>query len=98
MKSVFFSRHSNVGAVRAPLLVGSIVMNNHDNITLGVPPPVVTSTNPNAHDQGATNKTIAVNGTGFINGATVATSFSGTGITVNSTTFGSSWVWRPRKF
>jgi hypothetical protein len=43
---------------------------------------------PNSRGQGATNQSIAVTGSAFVNGATVA--FSGTGITVNSTTFVSS--------
>ncbi len=50
--------------------------------------PTVTSTNPSSRGQGATNQNIAITGTNFANGAIA--SFSGTGITVNSTTFNSS--------
>jgi prepilin-type N-terminal cleavage/methylation domain-containing protein len=50
--------------------------------------PTVTSTSPSSGSQGATNRTIGINGSGFINGATVA--FSGAGITVNSTAWASS--------
>jgi large repetitive protein len=47
------------------------------------PLPTVTSLVPNSRGQGATNQTIAINGTGFVNGATVT--FSGSGITVTNT-------------
>jgi prepilin-type N-terminal cleavage/methylation domain-containing protein len=47
--------------------------------------PTVTSTNPNSRGQGATNQNVTINGTGFVNGAVA--SFSGTGISVNSTTW-----------
>ncbi len=47
--------------------------------------PTVTSTSPTPRGQGAVSQTITINGSGFINGASVA--FSGTGITVNSTTY-----------
>ena len=47
--------------------------------------PTVTSTTPASRGVGATNTVVAVNGTNFSSGATVA--FSGTGITVNSTTY-----------
>jgi hypothetical protein len=49
--------------------------------------PTVTSTSPASRGQGATNQTIKLTGTGFVNGETLAASFSGTGITVNSTSF-----------
>jgi Putative Ig domain/Quinohemoprotein amine dehydrogenase, alpha subunit domain III len=49
------------------------------------PLPSVTSTTPSSRGQGATNQTIAINGANFVNGAVV--SFSGSGITVNSTTW-----------
>ncbi len=49
--------------------------------------PTVLAVNPNALDQGAINQSLTVTGTGFINGAPLATAFSGTGITVNSTTY-----------
>lgn len=48
----------------------------------------VTSVNPNTLGRGATNAVIAINGTGFVSGATV--SISGSGDTVNSVTFVSS--------
>jgi hypothetical protein len=47
--------------------------------------PTVASTSPSSRGQGATNQNVTVTGTNFVNGA--AASFSGTGITVNSTTF-----------
>jgi hypothetical protein len=47
--------------------------------------PTVESTSPSSRGQGATSQTIAVKGKAFVSGASV--SFSGTGITVNSTTF-----------
>jgi large repetitive protein len=50
--------------------------------------PTLASTTPNTRAQGLVNQSIAVNGTGFVSGATV--SFSGTGITVNTTTFNTS--------
>jgi IPT/TIG domain len=46
--------------------------------------PTLTSVTPVIIGQGATNVNLAVNGTNYVNGATVA--FSGTGITVNSVT------------
>jgi hypothetical protein len=47
--------------------------------------PTVASTSPSSRGQGASNQTIAVKGTNFQSGATA--SFSGTGVTVNSTSF-----------
>jgi len=52
--------------------------------------PTVTATSPASRGQGATNQNIVVTGTGFINGTGLAASFSGTGITVNSTTYTSA--------
>ena len=52
-------------------------------------PPTVTSLNPSTGDQGATNESITVTGTGFQSGAAV-TFPNNAGITVNSTTFNSS--------
>ncbi len=49
--------------------------------------PTVTSTSPSSLDQGATGQNVSIVGTGFDSGASLAASFSGTGITVNSTTF-----------
>lgn len=49
--------------------------------------PTVTSVSPSSAGQGATNDNLTVTGTGFISGGPLATAFSGTGITVNSTTF-----------
>jgi hypothetical protein len=49
------------------------------------PPPTVTSTSPPSVAQGATSQNVGVVGTNFLSGASV--SFSGTGITVNSTAF-----------
>jgi hypothetical protein len=49
--------------------------------------PTVTSTSPASRGQGAQNQTITINGTGFVNGASLASSFSNPGITVLSTTF-----------
>jgi hypothetical protein len=50
--------------------------------------PTVTSTSPSSRGQGANSQTVTVAGSHFLSGASVA--FSGTGITVNSTTFNSS--------
>ena len=47
--------------------------------------PSVTSTSPSSGGQGAASQSITVTGSNFVGGA--AASFSGTGITVNSTTF-----------
>ncbi len=52
------------------------------------PAPTVTSATPNSRGQGAVNQNITIVGTEFVNGAVA--SFSGSGITVNSTTFVSS--------
>jgi hypothetical protein len=49
------------------------------------PAPTVESTSPSSRGQGAASQTIAIKGKDFVSGASVA--FSGTGITVNSTTF-----------
>jgi hypothetical protein len=49
--------------------------------------PTVTSASPSAGDQGATSFNVTITGTNFINGPALAVAFSGTGITVNSTTF-----------
>ncbi len=57
------------------------------SITIGTP-PTITSLNPSSRGQGAVNQTITITGTNFQTGAVV--SFSGTGITVNSTTFTNS--------
>jgi hypothetical protein len=50
--------------------------------------PTVTAATPSSRGQGATSQNIVVTGNFFLNGAAV--SFSGTGITVNSTTFNSA--------
>ncbi|MEY2420264.1 MAG: hypothetical protein QOI95_331 [Acidimicrobiaceae bacterium] len=50
--------------------------------------PNITSLNPNARGQGTSHKSVAVNGTGF--DATSVVTFSGTGITVHSTTHNSA--------
>jgi len=47
--------------------------------------PTVSSTSPSSLGQGAANQNVTVNGSNFVSGASV--SFSGTGITVNSTAF-----------
>jgi prepilin-type N-terminal cleavage/methylation domain-containing protein len=52
--------------------------------------PVVTSTNPSSRGRGLTSQNIVITGSGFASGAGLAASFSGNGITVNSTTFNSS--------
>ncbi len=52
------------------------------------PAPTVTSTTPSSLGQGATKQSVTINGTDFDSGASA--SFSGTGITVISTTFVSS--------
>ena len=50
--------------------------------------PTVTSATPASRGQGAVSQNITIAGTGFVNGAVV--SFSGAGITVNSTTYNSA--------
>src|SRR6266511_3770363 len=50
--------------------------------------PTVSSTSPSSRPQGATSQIIVITGTNFVSGANA--SFSGTGITVNSTTFNST--------
>jgi prepilin-type N-terminal cleavage/methylation domain-containing protein len=57
------------------------------SITIGTP-PTITSLSPSSRGQGAANQTIIVTGTNFQSGAVVG--FSGTGITVNSTSFTNS--------
>src|SRR5690349_2460955 len=64
----------------------------HAQITLGpsvpgltAPPPHITSISPTSGTQGDTGDVIQVLGSGFDSGCTVT--FSGTGITVNSTSF-----------
>jgi ribosomal 50S subunit-recycling heat shock protein len=52
--------------------------------------PNAESVSPSSRGQGATGQTIAIKGSGFVSGTGLAVSFSGTGITVNSTTFKSS--------
>ncbi len=52
--------------------------------------PSIESTSPSSRPQGASGQTITVKGSGFASGTGLAVSFSGTGITVNSTTFKSS--------
>ncbi|MFA5890582.1 MAG: IPT/TIG domain-containing protein [Actinomycetota bacterium] len=47
--------------------------------------PTPTSASPSSRGQGATSQTVTITGTGFQDGATVA--FSGSGVTVASTTF-----------
>ncbi len=49
--------------------------------------PTVTSTSPSSRGQGATSQNITVTGNYFVSGAGLAVTFSGSGITVNSTTF-----------
>jgi hypothetical protein len=49
--------------------------------------PTVTSTSPSSRAQGVVSQNVTVNGTGFVTGAGLAATFSGTGVTVNSTTF-----------
>jgi Tfp pilus assembly protein PilV len=50
----------------------------------------VTSTSPSSLGQGATGQVVAINGSNFINGAPLAVSFSGSGISVGSVAFVSS--------
>ncbi len=52
--------------------------------------PNAESVSPGSRGQGATSQTITVKGSGFVSGTGLAVSFSGSGITVNSTTFKSS--------
>jgi len=55
---------------------------------LPVPPLSIATVDPSSLDQGATDRDIAITGTGFLDGAVV--SFSGSGITISSRTFVSS--------
>ena len=52
--------------------------------------PTVTAVSPTSLAQGATNQSLTITGTDFVSGASLATVFSGTGITVNSTTLNSA--------
>ncbi len=52
--------------------------------------PTVASASPSSRAQGASSQTVAIKGTNFESGTGLAASFSGTGITVNSTSFVSS--------
>jgi type II secretory pathway component PulJ len=54
------------------------------------PGALVSSTSPSALGQGATNRTVAVNGSGFVNGSSLSVVFSGGGVAVNSTAYVSS--------
>jgi hypothetical protein len=51
--------------------------------------PTVTSTSPSSRGQGATAQSVVIKGSGFVSGASLASSF-GAGVTVSSTTFKSS--------
>ena len=69
-----------------------VTVDNHNGGVTGgclacftVAAPTVTSASPSSRGQGATNQTITITGNNFISGSTVA--FSGTGITINTTTF-----------
>ncbi|MHB8234064.1 MAG: beta strand repeat-containing protein [Solirubrobacteraceae bacterium] len=52
--------------------------------------PIVTSASPSSRPQGASGQSITIKGSGFVSGTGLAVSFSGSGITVNSTTFKNS--------
>jgi hypothetical protein len=52
--------------------------------------PSIESVSPSSRAEGASNQTITVKGKNFLNGAGLGVSFSGSGITVNSTSFVSS--------
>jgi hypothetical protein len=54
-----------------------------------LPAPAITSVSPTSGHQGTTID-VTVTGANFVNGAGLAVTFSGTGITVNSTTFNSA--------
>jgi hypothetical protein len=73
-------------------LTGTDNVGNATSITTTVTvftSPTVTSTSPSSRGQGFTGN-ITINGTGFVSGSGLAASFSGTGVTVNSTTFNSA--------
>ena len=56
-------------------------------------PPTVTSLNPSTGDRGATNESVSVTGTNFVNGSQLASTIAhsgDSGVTVNSTTYVSS--------
>ena len=54
--------------------------------TLTIDPlPTITARVPARVGQGAISQNVVINGTGFVNGAALDSSFSGSGITVNST-------------
>lgn len=55
-------------------------------VTAPLPAPTVSSVTPNSGVQGQ-SYTVTITGSNFLNGASLASSFSGTGITVNSTTY-----------
>ena len=59
--------------------------NNLFTVNTAPIPPSVSSASPSSKPQGASNQSITINGSNFVDGASV--SFSGTGITVNSTTY-----------
>ena len=78
----------------APLGLRDVTITNGDGPTAtgtGIftvnPAPTVTGANPSSRPQGISNQDITITGTGFVNGGSLATAFSGAGITVNSTTF-----------
>ncbi len=54
------------------------------------PGALVSGTSPSSLGQGASNQTVAINGSGFVNGGALNVVFSGGGVAANSTTFGSS--------
>jgi prepilin-type N-terminal cleavage/methylation domain-containing protein len=60
---------------------------NAFNVSQG---PGVTAANPNSTGRGVSNQNVLITGSNFVNGAGLAASFSGTGITVNSTTWNSA--------
>ena len=68
----------------------SFVVDSRGKVAGGSTNVVVTSANPSSAGQGVSNQNVTVVGSGFAAGATCV--FSGTGVTVNSTTFVNSFT------
>lgn len=55
--------------------------------TVNASPTVSSPVSPASMDRGLSNQTMTISGSGFVSGGSLATAFSGSGITVNSTTY-----------
>ncbi len=76
--SVFHARQENGGKYELKVFTGALTGE-------GPKAPMVADLSPNAAVQGTTNVLVSINGTNFLNGASVA--FSGTGVTVKTVAF-----------